>query len=214
MTQPPLDGVGGASATAAHWETVYQTKALTEVSWFEVSADTSVRLIGPRPDPPGTGRAVDVGAGTSALPDTLLAAGWGHVTALDVSATALEVIRHRVGDEPRVSYVVGDILTWEPRGPYDVWHDRAVLHFLTDPADRAAYAALAARTVTPGGTLVLAGFAPDGPTHCSGLPVSRRTAEQLAAEFGDAFTLEHAETQAHHTPSGSVQAFTWVRLRR
>jgi SAM-dependent methyltransferase len=214
MTQPPSNGVSQNSTTEALWETVHQTKALTEVSWFEVSPDTSVRLIGSCPRPAGTGRAVDVGAGTSPLVDSLLEAGWGHVTALDVSATALDVIRRRIGDDPRVSYVVCDILTWEPRGHYDLWHDRAVLHFLTAPSDRAAYVALAARTVTPGGTLVLGGFAPDGPTRCSGLPVARRTAEQLAAEFGDAFTLEHAETQSHHTPSGSVQAFTWVRLRR
>jgi trans-aconitate methyltransferase len=212
MTEPP-SGVSQDSTGAAHWETVYTTKALTEVSWFEVSADTSLRLIGSRPGA-GTARAVDVGAGTSTLADSLVEAGWGHVTALDVSATALDVIRQRIGDDPRASYVVSDILTWQPRGRYDLWHDRAVLHFLTDPADRAAYVALAARTVTPGGTLVLGGFAPEGPTHCSGLPVARRTAEQLAAELGDAFTLEHAETQTHHTPAGGAQLFTWVRLRR
>ena len=126
MTQPPSNDVSQHSTTGVHWETVYQTKALTEVSWFEASADTSLRLIGPRPGPTGTGRAVDVGAGTSPLTDGLVEAGWGHVTALDVSATALDVIRQRIGDDSRVSYVVSDILAWEPRGHYDLWHDRAV----------------------------------------------------------------------------------------
>jgi len=199
----------------AHWEDVYRTNAVDEVSWYQDSADISLRLIGPRPGPSGTGRAVDVGAGTSPVLDALLAAGWGRVTALDVSATALDVIRHRVGEhDPRAAYAVSDVLAWQPDHHYDLWHDRAVLHFLTEPAERSAYVALAARTVAPGGALVLGCFAADGPTRCSGLPTVRRSADQLASEFGAHFTLETAQTETHHTPTGAAQAFTWVRLRR
>ncbi len=140
MPQSPDNSASVAHGGAqAHWENVYQTKAVDQVSWHQDSAGTSLRLIGPRREPRGTGRAVDVGAGRSPLLDALLAAGWGHVTALDVSATALDVLRRRVGEhDPRATYVVTDVLAWHPDSHYDLWHDRAALHFLTEPAERAA----------------------------------------------------------------------------
>lgn len=211
-----------APSAAAHWDEVYRTKAADQVSWYQPAADASLRLVTTSPvtagndDEYGGHRSViDVGAGASALVDGLLDAGYRDVTALDVSQEALAVTRRRLGDRAdRVSFVVSDLLAWRPDRSYHTWHDRAVLHFLTTPADRTGYVRLAADAVPPGGVVILAGFAPDGPTHCSGLPTAQRSAEQLADEFADHFTLEHTETETHRTPSGVEQAFTWVRLRR
>ncbi len=198
------------SAAASHWDEVYSTKDVETVSWHQRVPTTSLRLIGP---PRRT--LVDIGAGASPLVDHLLQAGWIHVTLLDVSATGLDLTLTRLVDNTdRVGAVVSDVLSWSPDRTYDVWHDRAVLHFLTDPADRAAYAVLAARTLGPGGRLVIGGFAPDGPTHCSGMPTARRLADELAAEFGERFDLEHTEHETHMTPSGSAQEFTWIVMTR
>lgn len=207
------DSSAGASPGAGgHWDDVYRTRAVDQVSWHQHTPATSLRLIGPRPGPDS--RAVDVGGGTSTLVDVLLRDGW-TVTVLDVSAEALGITGRRLGARAaEVSFVVSDVLAWEPEQTYDVWHDRAVLHFLTEAADRARYVELAVDTVSKGGAVVIGGFAPDGPSHCSGLPTVRRSAEQLAGEFAPCFTLEHAETESHHTPGGAVQQFTWVRLRR
>ncbi len=208
-------GVGAAR----HWDEVYRTKAVDSVSWYQPTASTSLRLLhlsaapGDRP-----GSVVDVGAGASTLVDGLLDAGVTDLTVLDVSAAALETTRRRLEERPAratgVRLVCCDVLDWRPGRTYDAWHDRAVLHFLTDPADRRRYVETATAAVAPGGVLVLGGFAPDGPTHCSGLPTVRRSAAELAGELAAGFDLEHAEREEHHTPGGDVQAFTWVRLRR
>jgi hypothetical protein len=132
----------------------------------------------------------------------------------DVSEEALAALRRRLPDAPDVRCVVADVTTWEPDRTWEAWHDRAVFHFLVDPADRSAYAATAARAVAPGGIAVLGTFAPDGPERCSGLPTARYDADALAAELGDRFQLERSEREEHVTPSGAVQPFTWVVLRR
>lgn len=201
------------SDAAAHWNAVYDSRAVDEVSWFQISAGTSVRLLR---GPHGLPRSVvDVGAGTSPLVDELLDAGCEDVTVLDVSEEALAVTRARLAARAeQVSFVVSDVLAWRPGRQYDAWHDRAVFHFLTEPAQRAAYVETAARAVVPGGVAVLGVFAEDGPTRCSGLPTARYSAADLATELGERFTLEHAEREEHTTPGGAVQAFTWVRLRR
>lgn len=200
--------------TAGHWDDVFHTHPVDQVSWFQGTADTSLRLLrGPDGDLPGS--LVDVGAGTSRLVDQVLDEGRCEITLLDVSEEALAVTRERLdGQDERVSYVVGDVLRWTPVRRYDAWHDRATLHFLTEPTDRAAYVDLAARTVRPGGVVVIGGFAPDGPTHCSGLVVARRGAAELAGEFAAHFDLDRQERESHRTPEGVEQPFTWVRLRR
>ena len=194
-----------------HWDDVYTGKRPDETSWFEDEPTTSLRLIGVASVEHR--RAIDVGAGRSTLVDALLALGWSSVTVLDLSAAALAEVRDRVSDD-RVSFVVGDLLERVPEGPFDCWHDRAVLHFLTDPTARQQYAAIAAAAVVPGGVAVIGCFAPDGPEQCSGLPVQRSSAVDLAALFAPAFTLERSETIDHTTPWGAVQTFTWVVLRR
>lgn len=196
--------------TAEHWDSVYATKDIQTISWHQENPVTSLRLIGaPR------STLVDVGAGASRLADHLLAQGWERLTLLDVSATGLDVTRRRLGDAASsVCFVVSDLLAWEPSERYDVWHDRAVLHFLTAPADRARYAELAARTVVSGGHLVIGGFAPDGPDYCSGLHTAGRSPEQLAEELAGHFSPVHAELEAHATPAGVAQSFAWVVLQR
>ena len=193
-----------------HWDAVFASRDLDTVSWFEETPTHSVELLRQQP-----GSVIDIGAGASRLPDALLAEGRDDITVLDISREALAVTRERLGSaEGRVAYVVSDVLSWEPSRTYDAWHDRAVLHFLTEPANHAAYVDLAARTISPGGLLVLATFGPDGPTSCSGLPTARHSAEDLAALVAPAFTLTHAETRIHRTPGGSEQQFTWISARR
>jgi SAM-dependent methyltransferase len=199
------------SEAADHWNAVYETKDSTEVSWHQRRATVSRRLIAEAA--PGRGRLVDVGSGTSALIDELLADGWTDLTCLDLSDAALEVVRQRVGSAG-VQFVVADVLTWRPVEPFDVWHDRAVFHFLTRPQDQAAYARLASDGVRPGGALILGTFAADGPTQCSGLDVVRYDAAALQRAFAGGFVLEHAEREEHHTPWGAVQPLQWVVLRR
>lgn len=196
--------------TAAHWDAVYSSKAADEVSWFQREPEVSLRLLQAALDG-RPGRVVDVGAGASVLGDRLVATGW-QVTLLDVSAEALAGARARLGDG--ATYVVADVLDWDPTEPVDAWHDRAVFHFLTDAADRSRYTALATRAVRTGGVVVLGAFAEDGPEQCSGLPTTRWSAAGLAAAFGAGWSLERSEREEHTTPWGAVQPFTWVVLRR
>ncbi len=210
-----------SAGAAEHWDSVYGTRPTDEVSWFQREATTSLRLIASVCPP--TAAVVDIGAGASRLVDTLLDVGWSDVTVLDVSATALSLVHDRitqgVGDPPRdragsVSFVVADVLTWQPERAYDAWHDRAVFHFLARPDQRELYVARAANALPAGAAIVLGTFAADGPTQCSGLPTARYDADGLAAVFEPGFRLEHAEREEHVTPSGVVQPFTWAVLRR
>lgn len=201
-----------AADPGQHWENVYKTRAAHDVSWYQPRPQTSLRLLAPYAS--ADGAVVDVGAGGSTLADGLLEQGWGHVTSLDVSSTALLAGRARLRAEPRAHFVVSDLLTWTPERTYQAWHDRAVFHFLTAPTDRELYVAQATRTLTPGGHLVLGTFSPAGPEQCSGLTVARYDAPQLAAVFSRDFTLVHQEADQHLTPQGLSQQFTWVVLRR
>ncbi|MEP6598083.1 MAG: class I SAM-dependent methyltransferase [Actinomycetota bacterium] len=202
----------GTSA-AKHWDTVYGTKAATEVSWFQANPSTSLRLL--TSSVSSAGAALDVGAGASSLADALLDAGWSDITVLDVSAQALRAARDRLGERgDMVSFVVVDLLSWQPERPYDGWHDRALFHFLVRQVDREQYLATALGAISPGGVMVLGTFAPDGPTECSGLRTARYDADALAAAFAPAFKLLHNEREEHVTPGGAIQPFTWVVLQR
>lgn len=198
---------------AEHWDTVYGTKASDELSWTQGQPVTSLRLLTSALS--ALGAVIDVGAGASRLADALLDVGCSDVTVLDVSAEALALVRDRLRErQGSVSFVVADVLSWQPERRYDAWHDRAVFHFLVRPDQQEQYVATAARAVRPGGALVLGTFAADGPTQCSGLSTARYDADSLAAAFGPAFTLEHSEREEHVTPGGAGQPFTWVVLRR
>ena len=206
----------GESATE-HWDAVYGTKAADEVSWYQRLPATSQRLLTSWSSP--SEAVIDVGAGASTLVNSLLGAGWSDVTVLDVSLKALALVGDRLRDRARdrqesASFVVADVLSWQPERTYDVWHDRAVFHFLVRPDQRERYVATASHAVRSGGVMVGGTFAVDGPTRCSGLPTSRYEVDALAAAFAPGFGLEHSEREEHVTPGGAVQPFTWVVLRR
>jgi len=198
-----------------HWETIYQTKDVHSVSWFQPEARESLDLI-TRFAPDRTAPMIDVGGGASVLVDDLLAAGYSDVTVLDVSETALEISRRRIGDAAaKVKWIAADVTDAPLRErAYAVWHDRAVFHFLTDPGDRQAYVAQVQRTVRPGGYVLVATFAEDGPATCSGLPVVRYSAESLHSEFGPSFRLVASAHEDHHTPAGREQSFLYCLCRR
>jgi SAM-dependent methyltransferase len=200
------------SVRSSHWDSVYDTRPTDELSWFQAEPTMSLELI--RSLRPRPRSVLDVGAGSSRLADRMVDDGVDRVTVLDISERALAAVNERLGDHPGVSFVVADITDWSPQQTWDVWHDRAVFHFLTDPADRTAYTATAARAVSPGGVAVVGCFAPGGPTHCSGVAIVQYSAETLAAEFSPAFELERSEHEVHVTPSGVTQPFTWVVIRR
>jgi trans-aconitate methyltransferase len=211
--RPPVDG------TAEHWDHIYRSRASDELSWTQGEPVTSLRLVEQLP----LGRedaVVDVGAGESTLVDALLARGYRHLTAIDAAPHALDRARSRLiaaGQTTAAATViweVADVLTWRPKRRYRLWHDRALFHFLTDPADRVTYRDLAASAVTPDGFLIVATFAHDGPTHCSGLPVARYGPAELADVFTPHFTAHLAEDEQHHTPWGAEQHFTWLVLQR
>lgn len=202
-----------SAGSSEHWNRAFAGVADEEHSWYQREPTTSRRLL--LTADPQRGAVVDVGAGTSPLAQRLLDEGWSDVTVLDISAEALGDLRARLADRPgRVAFVVADVLEWEPNRTFDVWHDRAVFHFLTGEDEKGRYAATAARAVRPGGALVIGTFAEDGPTHCSGLPTSRYDADGLAAVFAADFSPVHAEREQHSTPAGRVQPFTWLVLHR
>jgi len=197
-----------------HWEHVYRTKAVDTVSWYQAEPTLSLAIIA-EVAPSRDARIIDVGAGASRLPDGLLARGYQHITVLDISAAALEVTRARLGGAAApLTWLAADVLEVSlGASAYDVWHDRAVFHFLTDAADRARYVQQLRAALRAGGYAIVATFAADGPLRCSGLETCRYSAESLAAEFGDPFELVSSHREEHTTPSGSVQAFTYVVLR-
>ena len=196
-----------------HWQTVYAAKHATEVGWYQADPKMSLRLI--ELASPGHGSVIDVGGGASLLADRLLDAGFARVAVLDLSAAALERAKSRLGRRAdRVQWVVADVTAVETVGSFDVWHDRAVFHFLTAPEDRRKYVELATKTIPAGGHLVIGTFAPDGPPRCSGLEVRRYDAQSLCAEFGSAFRLVREAREVHTTPSGKPQPFVFAVFAR
>jgi SAM-dependent methyltransferase len=199
---------------AEHWEQVYAAKPPTELSWYQREPNASLRLIETAAPSPAAA-VIDVGAGASTLVDRLLTDGFNDLTVLDISQRALDEVAARLhGNVGQVRLVRHDVLTWEPDRGYDVWHDRAVFHFLTEPAARDRYIDVVGRAVRSGGALVLGTFAEDGPEHCSGLPVSRYSPPRLEELFSGRFTPAQREREDHVTPTGVVQPFCWIVLRR
>jgi SAM-dependent methyltransferase len=208
MTAPPAE-------RQAHWSRVYATKAPDSASWYRSHLEVALELLergGLSPD----SRIIDVGGGASTLVDDLLARGLQHITVLDIAAEALAATRARLGPQASdVQWITGDLLeTPLPQAAFDLWHDRAVLHFLVDPAVAARYARIATDAVCRGGHAVISGFAPDGPERCSGLPVARRSAADVAQLMGPDWTLVEQRSELHVTPAGNPQSFAYALLRR
>lgn len=197
-----------------HWEKIYNEKQPDQVSWFQTNPKQSlefVKLARTTKD----GSVIDVGGGASVLVDRLLDEGFKNITVLDISNHGLEYAKTRLGDKASlVKWVVADITQYEPKENYDLWHDRAVFHFLTEQSDRNKYATLVSRVINPGGHLILASFAPDGPDKCSNLTVCRYDAKLVQKELGNDFKLISEENESHMTPWNKEQKFRYFLFER
>ncbi len=198
----------------SHWEKIYTEKAAAEVSWYRPHLETSLALI-ERFAPKRSASIIDVGGGESTLVDDLLARGYGDITVLDISANALDRNRKRLGGiSARIQWVAANITKAQLMpAAYDVWHDRAVFHFLTAARDRMAYVQQVARAVKPGGHAIVSTFGPEGPTKCSGLDVVRYDAKSLHDQFGTQFKLLESSQELHRTPFGTTQQFLYCCCR-
>jgi SAM-dependent methyltransferase len=210
---------GSPAARRDHWDQVYASRGQRQVSWYQPDPRLSAALVTDAAASLPAGRdsaVIDAGGGASLLAQRLTSAGFTDVTVLDVSAAALAAGRARPGSS-RICWVNADLLGWKPPRAYQIWHDRAVFHFLVSPADRAAYLATMRAALPGGGAVILAAFAADGPEYCSGLPVARYDPAGLAAEltaaYGDAVTITGHHAEQHRTPAGTVQPFTWLTAR-
>ncbi len=197
-----------------HWQAAWDGADARAKSWYEAEPAQSLDYV----EACAIARheaIIDVGGGASTLVDALLARGFENVTVLDIAQAALQGAQARLGDAAsRVKWLCGDATAWQPPHPYRLWHDRAVFHFLTEAADRKSYRAIAETAIVPGGHLIIATFAEDGPQQCSGLPVRRYSAQALAQEFAPAFVLEEHCRRTHTTPSGAEQRFQYCRFLR
>ncbi|WP_020146498.1 class I SAM-dependent methyltransferase [Thioalkalivibrio sp. ALJ15] len=198
-----------------HWEQVYQTRDTEAVGWYESEARTSRALIR-EVAPSAEAAIVDIGGGASVLVDELLTEGYHNLTVLDLSAAALRKARERIGERASaVTWLEADVLEIAfPQDIFDVWHDRAVFHFLTGADQRAAYVRQVQHALRPGGHVVIGAFALDGPKQCSGLPVQRHSPETLQDVFGSEFALVQSRREVHVTPGGTEQPYTWCVFRR
>jgi len=199
--------------TQSHWDRIYTDKGPTAVSWYRPHLETSLSLIERVASTESA--IIDVGGGESTLVDDLLWHGFRNITVLDISQTAIEVNKRRLGERSdHVHWLVADITKAElPHSAYDVWHDRAVFHFLTRQSDRTSYVRQVANAVELGGHVIVSTFGPEGPTKCSGLDVVRYDAESLHREFGVHFRLLESAKELHHTPFGTVQQFLYCHCK-
>lgn len=195
----------------AHWENIYTTKPQTEVSWYQEHAIRSLKLV----KSTGAGvsaQIIDVGGGASTLVDDLLAGGFANLTVLDISSAALEAAKERLGpcSARKVTWLEADITQAAlPLQAFDIWHDRAVFHFLADEEDRRRYISAMSHALKPGGHIIIATFAADGPLKCSGLNIVRYSPEELRAELGEAFKLIESHEENHLTPFDTTQKFSY-----
>ncbi|MFL9896192.1 MULTISPECIES: class I SAM-dependent methyltransferase [Paraburkholderia] len=197
-----------------HWEDVYRSKAPDAVSWYRAHLEASLQLIS-ESAPDRSAAIIDVGGGESTLVDDLLESGYRNLTVLDMSAVALDTTKRRLGSNAeQITWVASDMLMVDlPAHHYDVWHDRAVFHFLSEASERAAYIRVLTNALKPGGHVVIGTFGPAGPSRCSGLDVRRYDAQQLSNEFGAGFELVTSTIEDHHTPAGSAQQFLYCCFR-
>jgi ubiquinone/menaquinone biosynthesis C-methylase UbiE len=202
------------SDTRAHWDRIYETRPAEQVSWYRPHLETSLALI-ERAIPGPDASIIDVGGGESTLVDDLIARGFRNVSVLDISEAAIAATRKRLGKRAdRVHWISGDVTQLElPAELYDVWHDRAVFHFLTQIEQRTAYVEQVVRAVKRGGHIIISTFGPDGPAKCSGLDVVRYDADALHGEFGAQFHLVESRKELHQTPFGSTQQFLYCFCR-
>lgn len=197
-----------------HWDHAYTTKLETGVSWYQPLLAMSLKFI-QKAAPDNTASVIDIGGGASTLPGSLLQAGYTDVTVLDISQAALARSQERMGkDSSCVKWLIADITAWTPQRTWDVWHDRAVFHFLTETVTQDRYLATLRAATDVGSTAIISTFALDGPERCSGLPVRRYSPESLATRIGSPFKLIDQQAERHTTPGGAIQSFSYAVLRR
>jgi 2-polyprenyl-3-methyl-5-hydroxy-6-metoxy-1,4-benzoquinol methylase len=197
-----------------HWQHLYSTRAHDEVGWYEPDPAVSRRLVMDAVAE-GARSVIDVGGGASSLVDHLLREGVERVAVVDIAEAGIDLARQRLGPRAsEVEWIVGDITALDDIGSFDVWHDRAVFHFLLDPDQRRRYVALSEQTVGPGGTAIIATFASDGPERCSGLEVRRYDPQDVARECGPGWRLAASERHVHTTPRGFEQRFVYSTFER
>jgi ubiquinone/menaquinone biosynthesis C-methylase UbiE len=195
-----------------HWEHIYSNKSEREVSWFQTTPSASLDLI-VSAETPKSAKIIDVGGGASRLAGGLLVEGYYNITVLDVAEAALAQAKRRLGSKASsVSWITADITKWRPAVAYDLWHDRAVFHFLTDQHDREAYLGVMQKALKPGAVVIIGTFSLDGPEHCSGLPVVRYSPESLSKTLGEDFLSIESMKEEHQTPGGGVQKFQFSRF--
>jgi hypothetical protein len=197
---------------ASHWDSAYVARGVRSVSWYQAEPRVSLELVAAL-GIPRDAAVIDVGGGSAYLADRLVEQGFSDVTVLDVSQAALAESRRRSGDDARICRLHADLLVWRPERRYDLWHDRAVFHFLVDAQDRETYVGALSSAIKSGGMVILATFATDGPETCSGLPVARYSADGLSLVLGETFERLADCREVHVTPTGFRQPFTWVAGR-
>lgn len=197
-----------------HWDTIYQTKELKDVSWYQPSPITSLGLI-EKSGVTKDARIIDIGGGDSFLADSLLEKGYSDITVLDISETALNRAKQRLGDAAsKIKWIAADVAGFTPAEKYDLWHDRAAFHFLTGEADIAAYVKAVTDALKPGGTLIIGTFSTEGPKKCSGIEIRQYSEETLEQVFKNSFRLLECLRVDHPTPSGTLQNFVFCRFTR
>ena len=197
-----------------HWENVYLTKGRDEMSWSREHLDTSLEMIS-KTGIANDAAVIDIGGGNSTLVDDLIGLGFDDLTVLDISKTAIQTSRDRLGTAAtKVEWIEADVTDVEfPADRFDLWHDRAVFHFLTDSEDRRKYIELVRGSMKPDGNVIIASFSLDGPMKCSGLDVVRYSSDSMLAEF-EGFRLIDSVRETHKTPFGTIQDFIYSHLRK
>lgn len=197
-----------------HWENIYQTKELTEVSWYQPTPETSLNFF-TQFDVPLSAKIIDIGGGDSFLVDHLLELGYRDITVLDISSAAIDRAKQRLGKRAsEVKWIVADASNFTPPEQYDFWHDRAAFHFLTDEQEITNYVETAHQNITPSGVLVIGTFSEQGPTKCSGIEIKQYSEETMTDSFGKLFEKIDCKTIDHNTPSGSIQNFVFCSFRK
>ena len=197
-----------------HWENIYNTKKLQEVSWYQPVPESSLNYINASQLDKNS-RIIDVGGGDSFLVDNLLSLGYTNVSVLDISAKAIERAKTRLGKKAdEVTWIVSDITSFEPEEKYDLWHDRAAFHFLNDPENIQKYLKVMETAIKPNGFLIIGTFSDKGPTKCSGIEIKQYSIEELKAAIPDTFKFIEGKNIDHPTPSGSLQNFTFCKFQK
>ena len=197
---------------ARHWDATYRRREIDQLSWFQATPAMSLNLIDALNIALDIG-VIDIGGGASTFVDHLLERGFTDISVLDVSEASLAAGKQRIGHEISVHWLREDLLDWHPIRRFGLWHDRAVFHFLVEASERDAYIATLRSAIDRGGSVILGTFAPDGPDHCSGLPVARYSPDDLVALLGSGFEVVSTDREQHITPSGVQQSFTWIAAR-